>query len=134
VGGAVPATLALTLGAPISFGGFTPGIAKTYSAGTTATVISTAGDAALFVVDPSATAPGRLVNGAFSLATPLQAKANTGTPAAVSGTPLNLLTYGGPVSNDVAAITFEQSIGANEALRTGAYSKTLTYTLSSTTP
>jgi hypothetical protein len=32
------------------------------------------------------------------------------------------------------AITFEQSIGANDALRTGSYSKTLTFTLSTTTP
>jgi hypothetical protein len=132
--GTVPATLSLALGAPISFGAFTPGLAKTYSASTTATVISTAGDAALSVVDPSSNAPGRLVNGAFSLAAPLQAKANTGTLAAVSGTPLTLLTYTGPVSNDVVAIGFEQSIGANEPLRTGAYSKVLTYTLSTTTP
>ena len=36
-----------TLGAPASFGTFTPGIAKTYDATTTANVISTAGDAAL---------------------------------------------------------------------------------------
>ena len=43
--GTVPATLALSLGAPASFGGLTPGIAKTYTAGTTANVISTAGDA-----------------------------------------------------------------------------------------
>ncbi|MDA0163034.1 M1 family metallopeptidase [Solirubrobacter ginsenosidimutans] len=134
VGGAVPATLSLALGAPVSFGGFAPGVAKTYSASTTATVISTAGDAALSVVDPSSNAPGRLVNGAFSLASPLQAKANAGTPAAVSGTPLTLLTYAGPVSNDLVTIGFDQSIAANEALRTGAYNKTLTYTLSTTTP
>ena len=84
--------------------------------------------------DPSANAPGRLVNGTFALAEPLQAKANAGALAAVSGTPLTLLTYTGPVSNDAVAIDFEQSIGANEPLRTGTYSKTLTYTLSTTTP
>jgi aminopeptidase N len=134
VSGAVPATLSLTLGAPISFGAFTPGLAKTYSASTTATVVSSAGDAALSVADPSTTAPGRLVNGAFALVSPLRAKANGGTPAAISGTPLTLLTYTGPVSNDAVAIGFEQSIGAGDPLRTGAYSKTLTYTLSTTTP
>ncbi|HET8786367.1 MAG TPA: CocE/NonD family hydrolase, partial [Candidatus Limnocylindrales bacterium] len=53
VGGTVPATLALTLGAPANFGPFTPGVAKEYTASTTATVISTAGDAALTVTDPS---------------------------------------------------------------------------------
>jgi hypothetical protein len=31
-------------------------------------------------------------------------------------------------------INFRQSIGAGDALRTGAYSKTLTFTLSTTTP
>ena len=34
VGGTVPATLSLTLGAPASFGAFTPGVTKTYTAST----------------------------------------------------------------------------------------------------
>ena len=72
VGGSVPATLALTLGTPAAFAPFTPGVAKDYTASTTATVISTAGDATLTASDPSTNAPGRLVNGAFSLTTPLQ--------------------------------------------------------------
>ena len=38
VGGTVPATLALTLGAPAQFGAFTPGVAREYTASTTATV------------------------------------------------------------------------------------------------
>ena len=67
VGGTVPATLALTLGAPASFGAFTPGVAREYTASTTATVISSAGDATLSVADPSTTATGHLVNGAFAL-------------------------------------------------------------------
>ena len=37
VGGSVPATLSLTLGAPASFGAFTPGVAKDYAASTTRT-------------------------------------------------------------------------------------------------
>ena len=39
-----------------------------------------------------------------------------------------------PVSNDPVTITFKQHIDANDALRTGGYSKTLTFTLSTTTP
>ena len=35
-----------------------------------------------------------------------------------------------PVSNEKVDITFKQQIKANDALRTGAYSKTLTFTLS----
>jgi hypothetical protein len=133
-GGTVPATLSLTLGAPISFGAFTPGAARTYSSSTTATVISTAGDATLSVVDPSTNNPGKLVNGAFALALPIEARSGTAPFAAVSGTPLALKTYDAPISNDEATLHFQQRIGANEPLRTGTYSKTLTYTLSTTNP
>ena len=45
VGGEVPPTLSLSLGTAASFGAFTPGLAKTYTASTTATVVSSAGDA-----------------------------------------------------------------------------------------
>ena len=126
VGGTVPATLSLTLGTPASFGAFVPGVARVYTASTTANVISTAGDAALTVSDPSSNAPGRLVNGAFSLPQPLQ--------VAGSALPATVKTYAAPVSNDVVAVNFSQSIAANDALRTGTYAKTLTFTLSTTSP
>jgi hypothetical protein len=141
VGGSVPATLSLSVGSPANLGAFTPGVARDYFASTSANVISTAGDAVLSVADPSSTATGRLVNGAFALPQPLQARArnaaNTGTAynnVGSSASPLNLLAYGGPISNDAVSLEFKQSIGANDALRTGAYSKTLTFTLSTTTP
>ncbi len=38
------------------------------------------------------------------------------------------------MSNDAVTIEFKQSIGANDPLRTGTYSKSLTFTLSTTTP
>ncbi|HEX6021994.1 MAG TPA: Xaa-Pro dipeptidyl-peptidase [Solirubrobacter sp.] len=136
VTGTVPATLSLSLGAPATFGAFTPGVGATYEASTTANVISSAGDATLSVADPSSTATGRLVNGSFALAAPVQARANAGAYADVGGSanPTSLLTYDGPVSNDAVTLGFRQAIGANEALRTGTYSKTLTFTLSTTTP
>ena len=101
-----------------------------------ATVISTAGAAELAVTDPSATATGRLVNGSYALSEPLQARANTSafTSLSTTGTPLSLLTYSGPISNDIVTIGLRQHIGASQALRTGAYSKTLTFTVSTTTP
>ena len=75
-------------------------------------MISTAGDAQLSVSDPSATATGRLVNGAFSLSQPVQAAATSaaGTGAALAplsttGAPLSLLTYAGPVSNDAVTLS-----------------------------
>ncbi|WP_170179117.1 M20/M25/M40 family metallo-hydrolase [Solirubrobacter pauli] len=116
VGGTVPATLSLTLGAPASFAPFVPGVADDYVATTTARVTSTAGDATLSVSDP-----GHLTNGAFSLPQPLQVA-------------FSKSTWTGPVSNDDVTVTFKQSIGANDALRTGTYSKTVTFTLSTTNP
>jgi amidase len=116
VGGTVPATLSLSLGAPATFGAFTPGVDKTYSASTTGNVISTAGDASL-----SVSGPAHLANGAFTLPDALQV---TTTPSAWSG----------PVSNGPVAIAFSQHIGANDALRTGTYAATVTFTLSTTTP
>jgi hypothetical protein len=137
--GSVPATLSLAVGAPASFGAFTPGLAKTYTASTPASIVSTAGDALLSVTDPSTTAPGHLVNANFVLPAALQARArnaaNTGTAFnPVSGTPLNLLTWSAPISNDTVTLDFAQPIAANDALRTGTYAKTLTFTLSTTTP
>jgi hypothetical protein len=141
VGGSVSPTLSLTLGAPATFGAFVPGVGASYTSSTSATVISTAGDGQLSVTDPSATATGRLVNGTFSLPQPLEASATSaaGTggafaPLSTTGAPLGLLSYSGPVSNDMVTISFRQAIGANDALRTGTYAKTLTFTLSTSTP
>ena len=116
VGGTVGATLSLTLGTAPSFGALTPGVAKEYTATTSANVISTAGDAALTVSDP-----GHLMNGTFALPEPLRVE-------------LSKSAWTAPVSNDAVAITFRQLVKATDALRTGAYSKTLTFTLSTTTP
>jgi carboxypeptidase T len=132
----VPATLALTVGQPASFGAFVPGVAASYDATTAATVTSTAGDATLRVNDPSSNAPGHLVNGSFSLAQPVTAAAaKLGTPAgAFAAVPTTLMAWTGPASNDAVTLLFRQAIGANEPLRTGTYSKTLTFTLSTTNP
>lgn len=136
IGGEVPATLSLALGAPASFGAFVPGTARDYTASTTADVTSTAGDATLSVADPSGTNTGHLVNGSFSLASALQAAAGDGAFADVGATasPTTLKTYSGPVANDAVELNFKQAIGADEALRTGTYAKTLTFTLSTTQP
>ncbi len=116
VGGDVPTALSLTLGAPASFGAFTPGLEHVYTASTTATVGSTAGNAALSVSDP-----GHLANGAFSLPQPLQVD-------------ISPSSWSAPVSNVPVAIAFKQPIAATDPLRTGTYSRTLTFTLSTTAP
>jgi hypothetical protein len=142
VSGTVPATLALKLDTPPTFSPFTPGVAGDYIASMTANVVSSAGDGVLTVADPSATATGRLVNGSYSLASPLGAKASSPAAAGASAfapvngsaTPTPLLSYSGPVSNDPVTVQFQQHIGANDPLRTGKYSKTLVFTLSTTSP
>ena len=115
-GPARPATLSLTLGTPASFGAFTPALAKTYTASTTANVISTAGDATLTSSDP-----GHLMNGTFALPQPLQVS-------------FSKSAWTGPTSNESVTIDFEQDIAATDPLRTGSYLKTLTFTLSTTNP
>ena len=104
-------------------------------------MVSTAGDAVLSVADPSPNHTGHLVNGSFFLPQPLRVRAlnaaNSGTAfnlVGSSASPLNLLAYDGPISNDAVTLQFRQSIGANDALRTGTYGKTLTFTLSTTSP
>ena len=116
VGGTVRATLSLTLGPPASFGAFQPGITREYTATTSANVISTAAEANLTVSDP-----GHMTNGTFTLPQPLRVEI---APNA----------WAGPVSNAAVAITFRQAIAANDPLRTGTYSRTLTFTLSTTNP
>jgi hypothetical protein len=134
VAGAVPATLSLSLGTSLSFGAFTPNVARNYDAQLPVHLVSTAGNAMLSVADPGAS-PGHLVNGAYSLPQPLQAAAvGSGTFGDVSANPLVLRTLSGPVSNDTTPLTFRQRIGLNDGLRTGRYSKTMTLTLSTTEP
>jgi hypothetical protein len=61
------------------------------------------------------------MNGTFALPQPLQVS-------------LSKAAWTAPVANDPVTITFKQRIEATDALRTGAYSKTLTFTLSTTNP
>ena|GEM_PF-6360779 len=140
VGGDVPSTLALSLGGSAAdLGTFVPGVQATYSATIAASVLSTAGDATLSVADPSAQSPGRLVNGTFALAQPLSVDATdaahpSGSFAALGAGPLTLLSWAAPASHDAVTIGLRQPIGAGDALRTGSYAKTLTFTLATTTP
>jgi cytochrome c len=137
----VPLVLALTTNGPAMIGAITPGIAGDYTASVGAVVTSTAGNAALTVSDPDTTNPGKLINGTYALAQPIQVKAtNTANPNSAFGpvtgasTPLTLLSWPRSVSSDAVTIGFKQSIGASETLRAGNYGKTLTFTLSTTTP
>jgi hypothetical protein len=87
-----------------------------YTAMTDATVTSTAGNATLSVSDP-----GHLTNAAFSLPEPLRVE-------------FAKSSWTAPTTGEKVGITFKQLIKATDALRTGTYSKTLTFTLSTTAP
>jgi hypothetical protein len=141
VGGGAPVTLTLTLGQAGAFAPFIPGVANTYSATLSATMTSTAADALLTVADPATASPGHLVNGAFVLPQALKASATslngTSAPEAEVGDaahPTSLLTYVRPFTKEQVTLTFKQAIGTTDALRTGAYGKSLTFTLSTTNP
>lgn len=142
VGGTVGTVLGLTIPSAASFGAFIPAVAATYNTSMAATVTHTVGSANLTVTDPSPTATGRLVNGAYALPSPLQVRAtNVANPStayaplsATPSSPLTLLSYAGPVSGDAVTIGLRQSIAATDALLAGAYSKTLTFELANTTP
>jgi hypothetical protein len=141
VGGTVPSVLGLSIGTPPSLGSFMPGQTKDYTSSVAATVTSSATAAALTVRDPSATATGRLVNGTAALPQPLQVGATdaahpTGAfaPLSTTGAALPLLAFPSPVASDAVTIDFKQSIAATDSLLRGGYTKTLTFTLSATTP
>jgi type 1 glutamine amidotransferase len=141
VGGTVPTVLSLEIGTVPSLGTFMPGQAKDYTSTATAKVTSTAAAAQLSVVDPSSSATGHLVNGSSALPQPLQVMATdaahpTGAfaPLSESGSALALLAFPEPVASDAVTIGFKQPIAATDALLRGSYTKTLTFTLSATTP
>jgi hypothetical protein len=140
VGGETPATLQLTLGAAPAFSPFLPGVEQSYTTSTTATVVSTASDATLSVADPSDTHTGHLVNGAYFLPAILEVgAAHSGAPvtstAPVGGSaaPTSILNWT-DIANETITLMFKQNIAVTDALRTGAYAKTLTFTLSTTSP
>jgi hypothetical protein len=142
VNGNVTPTLALTLTNATALGPFIPGTAANYTSASAATVTSTAGDAAVTVGDASPIAPGRLVNGTATLTSPLQVKATsavgTGPAAFVAlpalSSPATLLSYSGPVTRDAVTISYQQGISATETLRSGTYSKAVTFTLATINP
>ena len=138
-GGTVDTVMDLTLDTtPASFGAFQPGVTREYHATIAPRITSSAGNAALTVYDPATTATGRLVNGTAALSQALQVYASGGGSTAGPGGPVGgaaaptaLASWAAPVGNSGLTLLFRQNINSNENLRSGVYSKTLTFTLSS---
>jgi hypothetical protein len=143
--GTVAGTLSLTVGnVTPSLGAFAAGVGATYSTSLTVGVTTTAASSALTVADLTGLGvAGHLYNASgagYSLPAALQASGSStapgatgSSPAAVSATPLTVVSYAAPVSNDPATVNLSQPIAATDPLRTGTYTKTLTLTLSTST-
>ncbi|MDA0140149.1 alpha/beta hydrolase domain-containing protein [Solirubrobacter deserti] len=116
VAGVTAGTLSLELAGAASFPPFIPGVTQDYTTSTQATVTSAAADTTLSVSEP-----GHLTNGAFTLPEPLRVA-------------FSKSSWTGPVPSEKVDITFKQLIKDKDPLRTGTYSKTLTFTLSTTNP
>jgi hypothetical protein len=129
----VPLVMAISLGSAATFEPLIPGVAKDYTAATTATVTSSAPSTSLTVMDPSTNAPGHLVNAELALPQALQAAAG-GAFAPIGSTPALLKSWTGPLANDAVAIQFKQPVAATDKLRAGRYGKVIRFTLSTTTP
>ncbi len=144
-GGTVAGQLALTLSsASPSFGTFAAGVGANYATSITAGVTTTAQNTSLTVADLTGVGiAGHLFNSSgpgYSLASPVQVDGSssavgaTGTPFTnVSATQTPVVNYSQPVSNDNATIGFNQPIAATDPLRTGSYTTTLSFTLSTAT-
>ncbi|MDA0179196.1 hypothetical protein OJ997_02720 [Solirubrobacter phytolaccae] len=132
--GTVAPVLSLSLGAPPRFGTFSPGLTRDYLASMDVTATSTTGAAVLTVHDPSTTATGRLVNGTAALPTALEARGTGGSFGTLAAGPVRLQAWQSPFSLEPARVEFRQRINARDALLTGDYRKTLTYTLAASTP
>jgi plastocyanin len=135
VRGTVPLAMSITLGGPVTFGAFQPGVTQVYEAGTTLTATSSTPASVLTASDASAVATGHLVNGTAALPQALQVGA--GGPFAPLGgasDPTVLRSWSTPLAKETVQVQFRQPIAETDRLLVGEYRKTVTFTLSATTP
>jgi hypothetical protein len=137
VSSVVPSTLALSVN-PLVLPAFIPGVTQTYTGTTTATVTSSWPNAALGVFDPdtSNTNNGRLIhqNGTSITARDMEVMNSTGAFQSIQATPRTVATWATQVASASTTITMRQAIQNNDVLVSGEYAKTLTFSLSTTTP
>ena len=92
------------------------------------------GDAALSVSDRATTNQGHLVNGTVAVPRPLEISVAGGQFTPLGAASVLLKSWTGPMSIEQVPLTVKQSILETDGLRAGTYGKTLTFTLSTTTP
>ena len=123
-----------------TLGPIIPGIAATYDASVTATLTSSTGNATLSIADADS-GTGRLTNGTTELSSALQVRATNAANPNTTFTnlrgltnPVALLSYNTALANEPVTITVRQTIAATQALTAGAYTKSVVFILSTTTP
>jgi plastocyanin len=135
VHGTVPLAMGIEIGGPVSFGAFQPGVTQVYEAGTTLTATSSTPASALSAHDASSVATGHLVNGSAALPQPLQVGAGGPfAPLGGSSSPILLRSWTTPLAKEQVQVQFRQPIAETDRLLAGDYGKTVTFTLSATTP
>ena len=136
VGGETPATLQLTLGATPTFSPFIPGMAQSYTTTHDRPGRLDGDNATLSVADPSAIHTGHLVNGTYFLPAALEVgAAHSGARSrarrrSAARRPDDDPDLDRHRRRETITLRFKQNIAVTDALRTGAYAKTLTFTLS----
>jgi len=149
VEGKVPFTQSLASSCTtVVLGPFNPGRAHGYGNTCTLKATDTAAESKLVAEDASTVDPGHLVQvynhekikETYELPEALETGNATsgqeGTGGALTSlvTPVTLLKYAKPFSEDAMTVTFNQKIGLHDHLHTGTYSKVITLTLSTTEP
>jgi hypothetical protein len=125
----------------VFLGTFKAGVEETYENSCNVTATSTGAATSLTAADEGSEAVGRLVNGSYSLAQPLQVQGTDteglGGVSTGFGTvepEHTLLNWAVPLSADLVQVDFKQLIKKHDPLHTGTYSKVITLTLKQTTP
>ena len=134
VGGTVPATLSLTLGHAGGFGAFTPGVRADYFATTAANVISTAGDAALSVAIRARLAPAGSSTARSRWPRRFRPASAAPTRRSAVEQPHDDQDVERPGLQRRGGDRLQAVDRGQRAAATGTYSKTLTFTLSTTNP
>jgi hypothetical protein len=138
VSSVVPSTLGLTVN-ELKLPAFIPGVSQTYTGTTTASVTSSWPNAALSVYDPDPTngTNGRLMHAGGSIIPRDMDVLNSAGAFSAIGNPSSpdtIATWTAPIASAPTTITMRQVIQSNDVLVSGEYAKTLTFSLSTTTP
>ena len=134
----VPSTLGLTINGPLNLTPFVPGVTQAYTGTTTATVTSSWPTAQLSVYDPDPVnaTNGRLINGTSIIPRDMEVLTSTAAYSTIGNATAQdiVATFATPVASAPATINIRQSIQNNDVLISGQYAKSLTFSLSTTTP